>query len=380
MCLSKYNFDLLPSQIEYDFIETIRKDIESFFAQSFPKSQKFILVLPPLPSKLRFLIHESVPQFYGDKLSTLSIGQNKKRRPILYLKSFIDRQNDSINNLIITQITDLQQKKIQEKKKHKRPDKPLYQPPKSRNSMKNFPNLEDFLTHHYHHQHHNRGMQQEKDYSQPDDNNDDLSWDNLYDDNGDLINDLNNQFETINIKPENVHKSELDYSKFSEKTSTSTDISQKFDDSSHILEIYDISPDLKTKDLTNCLSFNNFKNFEIDWVDDTHALITFQSNLQACEAMNKMFPIMKVRPLGQATNESKQKAKKLKESGVTRKLRPETSAMTARRLVIGALGLNKANIIDPKQRQAEREKLRLAKERKEKTKEAKNIWNDDNIS
>lgn len=35
--------------------------------------------------------------------------------------------------------------------------------------------------------------------------------------------------------------------------------------------------------------------------------------------------------------------------------------MTARRLVIGALGLNKANIIDPKQRQAEREKLRLAK-------------------
>lgn len=87
------------------------------------------------------------------------------------------------------------------------------------------------------------------------------------------------------------------------------------------------------------------------------------------------------------------------ESGVTRKLRPETSAMTARRLVIGALGLNKANIIDPKQRQAEREKLRLAKgnnlvviiliiiynfftitERKEKTKEAKNIWNDDNIS
>lgn len=211
--------------------------------------------MPPLPSKLRFLIHEAVPQFYGDKLSTLSIGQNKKRRPILYLKSFVDRQNDSINNLIITQITDLQQKKIQEKKKHKRPDKPLYQPPKSRNSMKNFPNLEDFLTHHYHHQHHNRGMQQEKDYSQPDDNNDDLSWDNLYDDNGDLINDLNNQFETINIKPENVHKSELDYSKFSEKTSTSTDISQKFDDSSHILEIYDISPDLKTKDLTNCLSF-----------------------------------------------------------------------------------------------------------------------------
>ena len=99
--------------------------------------------------------------------------------------------------------------------------------------------------------------------------------------------------------------------------------------------------------------------------------------------MNRMFPIMKVRPIGQATNESKQKAKKIKglfctflcisfnqliaikknqsDSDVTRKLRPETSAITAKRLVIGALGLKSNQIIDPKERQAEREKLRLAK-------------------
>ncbi|OTF80040.1 hypothetical protein BLA29_008067 [Euroglyphus maynei] len=64
-------------------------------------------------------------------------------------------------------------------------------------------------------------MQREKDCQ----SDNDLSWDNLYDDNGDIINDLNDQFETINIKTENIQKSELDYSKFLDKTGkSSTDI------------------------------------------------------------------------------------------------------------------------------------------------------------
>ncbi|KAH9416843.1 Coiled-coil domain-containing protein r3hcc1l, partial [Dermatophagoides pteronyssinus] len=356
-----------PSQFDDDFIQLLTKDIESFFAQSYPKSQKFIFILPPLPPKFRFLIHEVVPQIFGDKLSTLSIGSDKKRRPIIYLKSFFENQKNQNDSLLI--ITNLPEKLRENRKKPRHPDKQLYQPPKSRKKISNPVEFSN----------HNRKMQQEDN-----DDNDDLSWDNLYDDNGDIINDLNTQFETINIRLENVQKSTANYSKFIDKNldnssaqppPPSPSISSSATDYSHILEIYDISPDLKTKDLTACLSFNNFKNFEIDWVDDTHALVTFQSNIQATEAMNRMFPIMKVRPIGQATNESKQKAKKIKDSDVTRKLRPETSAITAKRLVIGALGLKSNQIIDPKQREAEREKLRLAKEKT--LRESKNIWNDD---
>lgn len=44
---------------------------------------------------------------------------------------------------------------------------------------------------------------------------------------------------------------------------------------SHILEIYDFPAEFKTPDLMNV--FSAYKNFEIKWVDDTHALGVFSS-------------------------------------------------------------------------------------------------------
>lgn len=44
---------------------------------------------------------------------------------------------------------------------------------------------------------------------------------------------------------------------------------------SHVVEIYDFPPEFKTQDLMNVLSA--YKNFEIKWVDDTHALGVFSS-------------------------------------------------------------------------------------------------------
>ena len=117
-------------------------------------------------------------------------------------------------------------------------------------------------------------------------------------------------------------------------------------------------------------------------MDDTHALIIFSTNLQANEALSKVYPNLKLRPLSQATKESKLKAKKKMglfftyyitllcrnyyfisieriENKVPKKPRPETTTFLARRLVAGALGI-KADI-NPEQKKAEHEKLRLAK-------------------
>lgn len=119
----------------------------------------------------------------------------------------------------------------------------------------------------------------------------------------------------------------------------------------------------------------SFRNFDIVWVDDTHALVKFSSNSQASDALTKVYPNLKLRPLSQATKESREKAKKsnnllivihLMNSSLldhvekaSVKQRPETTAILARRLVIGALGIK--SDLTPEQRKAEREKLRLAK-------------------
>lgn len=192
------------------------------------------MVFPPLPPRLRFLIHETVTKFYNETLSTVSIGLDKKRRTVIYLKLFDEKQIMSENLNTPSDNTTILESKVKEKKK-KYPDKPLYQPPRSKSAPKLLNNSSTT----------NDTSHGKK---SPDDN--DLTWESLYDDNGDIIaNDLNNQLE-IDIKPENICRSKLDYTKFFDKTASSPDNGEL----NHILEIYGISPDLKTSDLSSYLS------------------------------------------------------------------------------------------------------------------------------
>ena len=92
---------------------------------------------------------------------------------------------------------------------------------------------------------------------------------------------------------------------------------------------------------------------------DYHALLIFSSKQKAQEAMKLSYANIRLRKLSQATAESKSKAVSL--APLPYKKRPETSAVLARRLVSGALGL-KVNI-SPEQRAAESKKLQEARGR-----------------
>uniref|UniRef100_A0A5S6KFH8 V-type proton ATPase subunit C 1 n=1 Tax=Xenopus tropicalis TaxID=8364 RepID=A0A5S6KFH8_XENTR len=101
------------------------------------------------------------------------------------------------------------------------------------------------------------------------------------------------------------------------------------------------------------------KGFDIKWVDDTHALGLFASPITARDALSSKNPMVKVRPLSQATRASKAKARACSEFLQPAKERPETSAVLARRLVISALGVRSTQT--KAEREAERKKLKEAK-------------------
>lgn len=84
--------------------------------------------------------------------------------------------------------------------------------------------------------------------------NEDANWDDLYDEDGDkvsddIIKDLNDKLK-ITTNVDQVANCREDYSKFSQDEEG---ILSKVE-CGNILEIYDFSPELKTRDLFNCLS------------------------------------------------------------------------------------------------------------------------------
>uniref|UniRef100_UPI00398F5871 coiled-coil domain-containing protein R3HCC1L n=1 Tax=Pristiophorus japonicus TaxID=55135 RepID=UPI00398F5871 len=140
---------------------------------------------------------------------------------------------------------------------------------------------------------------------------------------------------------------------------------QDIDDSefSHIVEIYDFPSGFKTEDLLRAFSSYQKKGFDIKWVDDTHALGLFSSAIAARDAIGTKHPMLKTRPLSQASRSSKVKARSCAEFLLPSKERPQTSAMLARRLVIGALGVRSKQTKE--ERDAERQKLKEAREQKQ---------------
>ena len=52
------------------------------------------------------------------------------------------------------------------------------------------------------------------------------------------------------------------------------------------------------------------RDFDVKWVDDSHALIVFSNANAANEALKFVYPNIKLRPLSQAIRESRVKARK----------------------------------------------------------------------
>lgn len=141
----------------------------------------------------------------------------------------------------------------------------------------------------------------------------------------------------------------------------------------HLTEVYDFSPDLTTSDLSLALQAMGLKDFDIKWVDDTHAIGVFSTEFQAQQAIKGSSLLLKIRPVTEGTRETQLKVKSFKDLLLPYKSRPETTAVVARNLVSSALGIRKTTTKE--QRDAERKKLAAAKERKvQKRKEAAEVW------
>ncbi|XP_072044128.1 uncharacterized protein [Amphiura filiformis] len=184
------------------------------------------------------------------------------------------------------------------------------------------------------------------------------SWDALFDDKGESLKPEEEQelAEGIGKVKVSLKKPKHDYYNWQPKDN------MDYSAFEHVIEVYDFPADFKTPDLV--MSFSDFKNkgFDIKWVDDTHALAIFATPLVAQDALGLMNPMFRTRPLALATRESKMKAKKSIEFLKPYKAKPDTTAVAARRLISGALGLRTK--VTREQRETERRKLREAKDKK----------------
>ena len=207
--------------------------------------EKVFLVFPPLPSKYRFLIHETVSQLFNGSFATISIGKEGNRRLVLYVRSICDQLKMSENCADKREAVPKEALPSDGCKKHKRPDKQLYIPPRSKNVKSNEVDGQQSPGKH------DKPESPNKETNEPET----PSWDLLYDDNGevldnDFVNDLNAELE-IKAVTNQLALSKLDYTKFCDASSEGDDSNSEC---GKILEVYDISSDLKTRDLITSLA------------------------------------------------------------------------------------------------------------------------------
>ncbi|KAL4090437.1 hypothetical protein QTP88_025272 [Uroleucon formosanum] len=195
---------------------------------------------------------------------------------------------------------------------------------------------------------------------------DECSWEDMYDKEDDYIHPLLMKELVSTIGNVQVQCAKEDYRSYQT-------IEERSGDGECVIEVYGFSSDLKTIDLMNQFAAFRKNNFEIIWVNDTHALAVFESPHLADQALNTPLVLVKTRPLKNATKESKLRAATVVSLPATR---PKTCTAMARRLVSSALGL-KVNV-SPDLINAERTLLANAKEKKIRDAQQKHdIWNNE---
>ncbi|XP_056385458.1 coiled-coil domain-containing protein R3HCC1L [Hyla sarda] len=198
---------------------------------------------------------------------------------------------------------------------------------------------------------------------------DEESWDSLFNDDGECLDPHHIKEPTLKEdENEGPKESRYDYYGYEPKELEIDDL-----ELSHVIEIYDFPADFKTEDLVRAFASYQKKGFDIKWVDDTHALGVFSSPITARDALSSKNPLVKVRPLSQATRSSRAKARSCADFLQPAKDRPETSAVLARRLVISALGVRSTQ--SKAEREAERKKLQEARARRHlEAKQREDAW------
>ncbi|XP_053660901.1 uncharacterized protein LOC128709890 [Anopheles marshallii] len=182
-------------------------------------------------------------------------------------------------------------------------------------------------------------------------------WESMYDDNGDCLNPKMLEELTTAVGKVSIETPQSDYKLFETKQAVLNE-----EEFPHVLEVSNFPAEFKTQDLMMLFSQYKETGFDIKWVDDTHALAVFSSSKIAAEVLTAGLSFARVKPLGEATAESRSKARKCSSSLQPYRARPETCAAMARRMVTSALGVKLKTA--PEERENERRLLREAKERK----------------
>ena len=261
--------------------------------------------------------------------------------------------------------------------KGKRPTKQLYQPPSAQKQSSDSASTSQTAN--------NPVTSTSKD-------DDDDDWDALYDDSGECIKpDIVKEFKNVlklddeksdGKQGKKVEKKKIIFESASSRLNdyclkdglaSTSSASLTDNEYGHVLEIFDFASDLKTPDLFARVASAGSTDFEIVWVDDTHALAVFGSEVTANAALKFTFPDLKVRVLSQATSESRLKARRSTDRLLPFKKRPQTSLDAARRLVGRHLGVKVQ--VSREQLEAEKKVLQEAKDRRRQSKKQTNdIW------
>ncbi|KAK5827181.1 hypothetical protein F5H01DRAFT_375047 [Linnemannia elongata] len=142
--------------------------------------------------------------------------------------------------------------------------------------------------------------------------------------------------------------------------------SEVSNDDMYILELYDFSASIKTAHLTDMFAAyeNRSGGFRIKWVDETKALVIFESAAVAKQAYiaNLTSQIAKIKPYNGPDKDSIRNAGK-PSSGAYNGVRPAKTDSVARRLVQGALGLRVRRT--PEQIAEEKAQIQAAKDARE---------------
>lgn len=205
-------------------------------------------------------------------------------------------------------------------------------------------------------------------------------WESMFDDNGDCLDPKLIDEITASVGKVTIEKPKSDYKQFHIKQAL-----LNADEFPHVLEISGFPVEFKTNDLLMLFAAYKESGFDIKWVDDTHALAVFSSSkvgeyiqtggwssswllahimqslitCTAAEVLSTNHPFVLLKPLADATAESRLRAKKCPAALQPFRQRPETCAALARRLVTGALGVRlKTSTVE---RENERRVLREAK-------------------
>nr|XP_057910909.1 R3H and coiled-coil domain-containing protein 1 isoform X2 [Doryrhamphus excisus] len=301
------------------------------YQKSSPKS---VLLFPPLPSRLRYLIHRTVEDL--PELTTFSVGDTWGRRVVvcpLQLRGRIqEEENDGQSN------SPAQPPSSTRSRAPKRPDRALYIPKSARerprlpnshqesphsgsgcpsNSCSSSETTEELSLDLQHAVDGGPGddplSREEADLTWSEHGGQHLQWENTLSGLSDMSlqedakGDTATRDLTEEIKEHLKGGATFSVTHVHNDFSTYENVLINPDRFRHVIEIYDFPAMLKTDDLLDAFTDYSHGGMKITWVDDTHALGVFSTEAAALTALSICHPLLKARALAEGSKKAKGK-------------------------------------------------------------------------